>query len=161
LKQLADTIYRVFETLDKDDDTLYNSILEAKREYYGNFREAIDSKRGRNFEDKADLISIGSHRSIDYADPEFDDLAEGGQYDIEAINEANKSKNKKKKKKKKNQGFNMADMQTMQAMGMNDEEEVQEGQTEGNDADNLMAGLLAGAAVNKGNKKKGKRKRKR
>jgi hypothetical protein len=119
LKEISNTIIRVFESLDKGDDLLYENILKARRGTYANLRARLDAQKGGHLE-KADLMSIGSHRDegSSFEDVSDDDGEVGGieqedqeqnkSLDIEKEEDTNK-----KTKKKKNKGFNLKDLESV------------------------------------------------
>lgn len=58
LKELASTIFRLFDSLDKDDDLLFINIIEAKRDHYCTIRSTVDAQKS-GLVQKTELKTIG------------------------------------------------------------------------------------------------------
>jgi hypothetical protein len=62
LRDLAQTIVRLFDSLYDDEETLFQNIVKSKREEYAAVRDRVDAIK-LGIVDKADLDSLGSHNS--------------------------------------------------------------------------------------------------
>jgi hypothetical protein len=98
LRSLAENVLRVFETLEKDDDTLFNNLMKVQRKQYAEMRDKLDSQKGV-------FVKL---RGIGHDDSSHDEESSSDEGQDEP--EFQYRENVGGKKKKKNTGFNMADL---------------------------------------------------